>query len=108
VDLTFQSYSGGNQQKIVVARELFHQPKFILASHPTRGVDIGAIEFIHEKLISAQETGTSILLISSELDELTKLSDRILVLRNGIFVKEFLKTEFDEKSIGAYMLGVNQ
>lgn len=105
MELSFQSYSGGNQQKIVVARELFNQPKFILASHPTRGVDIGAIEFIHEKLIQAQENGAGILLISSELDELTKLSDRILVIRNGHFVKEFSRERFDENELGAYMLG---
>jgi ABC-type uncharacterized transport system ATPase subunit len=105
IELSFQSYSGGNQQKIVVARELFNQPRFILASHPTRGVDIGAIEFIHEKLIQAQENGAGILLISSELDELTKLSDRILVIRNGHFVKEFSRESFDENELGAYMLG---
>lgn len=105
IDLTFSSYSGGNQQKIVVARELFQKPKFILAAHPTRGVDIGAIEFIHEKLIQAQEQGSGVLLISSELDELIKLSDRILVLRNGHFVKEFHRPHFDEKEIGSFMLG---
>jgi simple sugar transport system ATP-binding protein len=103
--IVFNSYSGGNQQKIVVARELLNQPKFILASHPTRGVDIGAIEFIHEKLIQAQEQASGVLLISSELDELTKLSDRILVLKNGVFVKEFKRGDFNENEIGAYMLG---
>ena len=103
--IIFNSYSGGNQQKIVVARELLNQPKFILASHPTRGVDIGAIEFIHEKLIQAQEKASGVLLISSELDELTKLSDRILVLKNGVFVKEFKRGDFNENEIGAYMLG---
>lgn len=105
ISLPFSSYSGGNQQKIVVARELFQKPKFILASHPTRGVDIGAIEFIHEKLIQAQEQGSGILLISSELDELTKLADRILVIRNRKFVNELTRQEFDDTLIGCYMLG---
>lgn len=105
ISLAFSSYSGGNQQKIVVARELLQNPKFILAAHPTRGVDIGAIEFIHEKLIQAQEHGSGVLLISSELDELTKLSDRILVIRNGKFVKELQRHEFDDAVIGCHMLG---
>lgn len=105
ITLPFSSYSGGNQQKIVVARELLQNPKFILAAHPTRGVDIGAIEFIHEKLVQAQEQGSGVLLISSELDELTKLSDRILVIRNGQFVKELQRHEFDDTLIGCFMLG---
>lgn len=107
-NLAFNSYSGGNQQKMVVARELFHSPDFILAAHPTRGVDIGAIELIHEQLIQAQERGAGILLISSELDELTKLSDRILVIREGMFVKSFERSEFDECEIGEYMLGTKE
>ncbi len=106
LELDFKSFSGGNQQKIVVARELQHNPDLIIAAHPTRGVDIGAIELIHEQLIQAQEKGKSVLLISSELDELTKLSDRILVIRNGSIVKEFKRTAFDEKEIGCWMLGV--
>lgn len=108
VDLDFRSFSGGNQQKMVVARELFHDPDLVIASHPTRGVDIGAIELIHEQLIQAQESGKGVLLISSELDELTKLSDRLLVVRNGKIVKEFSRTQFDEKEIGCWMLGVTK
>ena len=107
-DLYFRSFSGGNQQKIVVAREMYHDPDIIIAAHPTRGVDIGAIELIHEQLIQAQEKGKGILLISSELDELTKLSDRLLVVRKGKVVKEFKRSEFDEKAIGCWMLGVLQ
>ncbi len=106
LELDFKAFSGGNQQKIVVARELQHNPDIIIAAHPTRGVDIGAIELIHEQLIQAQENGKSVLLISSELDELTKLSDRILVIRNGAIVKEFKRSAFDEKEIGCWMLGV--
>lgn len=108
LDLDFASFSGGNQQKIVVARELLHDPDIIIAAHPTRGVDIGAIELIHEQLIRAQERGKAVLLISSELDELTKLADRMLIVRNGKIVKEMNRSEFDEKEIGRWMLGVNQ
>lgn len=105
-ELSFRAFSGGNQQKIVVARELHHDPEVIIAAHPTRGVDIGAIELIHEQLIQAQENGKGVLLISSELDELTKLADRLLVIRKGTIVKEFTRAEFDEKAIGCWMLGV--
>lgn len=108
INLDFNSFSGGNQQKIVVARELFHDPEIIIAAHPTRGVDIGAIELIHEQLILAQEKGKGVLLISSELDELLKLSDRILVIRNGKIMREQLRADFSEKEIGRCMLGVVQ
>lgn len=107
IELDFTSFSGGNQQKIVVARELFHDPDVIIAAHPTRGVDIGAIELIHEQLIQAQEKGKAVLLISSELDELMKLSDRILVIRNGKIQGESQRATFNEKEIGKCMLGVN-
>lgn len=108
INLDFNAFSGGNQQKIVVARELFHDPEIIIAAHPTRGVDIGAIELIHEQLIIAQEKGKGVLLISSELDELLKLSDRILVIRNGKIIGEHIRSGFSEKEIGRCMLGVVQ
>ncbi len=108
INLDFNAFSGGNQQKIVVARELFHDPEIIIAAHPTRGVDIGAIELIHEQLIVAQEKGKGVLLISSELDELLKLSDRILVIRNGKIMGEQIRADFCEKEIGRCMLGVAQ
>lgn len=98
-------FSGGNQQKFVVARELEQNPKFLVAAHPTRGVDIGAIESIHENLILQKKKGTALLLISSELEELMKLSDRILVMFDGKIAKEFSFEEFNEKAIGQYMLG---
>lgn len=106
INMNFNRFSGGNQQKIVVARELFHDPEIIIAAHPTRGVDIGAIELIHEQLIQAQEKGKGVLLISSELDELMKLSDRILIIRNGKIVGEQMRANFSEKEIGRCMLGV--
>jgi len=98
--------SGGNQQKLVVARELQNSPDFILAAKPTRGVDIGAIEFIHEQLLAARNRGAGILLISSELEELMTLSDRILVLFKGRIVAEFLRNQqYNEIKIGAAMGG---
>lgn len=97
--------SGGNQQKLVVARELSRNPSFVLAAQPTRGVDIGAIEFIHDELRQLRDQGTGTLLISSELDELLALSDRILVLFKGHIVAEFSRAEFDSSKIGAAMGG---
>jgi simple sugar transport system ATP-binding protein len=98
--------SGGNQQKLVVARELQNSPDFILAAKPTRGVDIGAIEFIHEQLLAARNHGAGILLVSSELEELMTLSDRIVVLFKGQIVAEFLRSNnYDEIEIGAAMGG---
>lgn len=98
--------SGGNQQKLVVARELQNNPDFILAAKPTRGVDIGAIEFIHEQLLAARNRGAGILLVSSELEELMTLSDRILVLFKGQVVAEFLRENgYDEIKLGAAMGG---
>jgi ABC-type uncharacterized transport system ATPase subunit len=78
--------SGGNQQKIVVAREMGTRPRVLLASQPTRGVDIGAVEFIHRRLIAQRDEGTAVLLVSAELEEITSLSDRIAVLYEGRIV----------------------
>jgi general nucleoside transport system ATP-binding protein len=97
--------SGGNQQKLVVARELQSNPRLLFASQPTRGVDIGAVEFIHEKIMQLRDSGTGVLLISSELDEVLKLSDRLLVLYRGRVVGAFERKDFDERSIGLLMAG---
>ena len=78
-----KNLSGGNQQKLICAREFFFEPGFLVAAQPTRGVDIGAIEFIHKKILAAREKGCAVLLISSELDEILALSDRILVFYEG-------------------------
>ncbi|MBO9666369.1 MAG: ABC transporter ATP-binding protein [Bdellovibrio sp.] len=103
--LEFDRFSGGNQQKLVVARALLQNPQVVVAAQPTRGVDIGAIEFIHDQIRKSRDAGAGVLLISSELDELMALSDRILVLYKGHFVAEFPRTSFDEISIGAAMGG---
>jgi ABC-type uncharacterized transport system ATPase subunit len=98
-------FSGGNQQKIIIAREFSKKPKFIVAANPTRGVDIGAIEFIHKKIVHERDQGVGVLLISSELDEIMTLSDRILVMFDGKFVAHYQKGEADEHQIGLAMCG---
>ncbi len=98
-------FSGGNQQKLIIARELAKKPNFIVAANPTRGVDIGAIEFIHNKLIGKRDKGAGILLVSSELDEILKLSDRILVFYGGEIVAEYKRHGVDEHTLGLAMCG---
>jgi simple sugar transport system ATP-binding protein len=104
--LKFGSFSGGNQQKLVVARELQEKIDFLLAAQPTRGVDIGAIEFIHGEIRECRDKGAGVLLISSELDELMALSDRILVIYKGQIVADYLRPEFSEITIGKAMGGL--
>lgn len=101
------SLSGGNQQKMVVARELERQTRLVIASQPTRGVDVGAIEYIHERLIRARDEGDGVLIVSSELDEIMGLSDRILVMFEGRIVAEFDNTggKADRNAIGLAMAG---
>ncbi len=98
-------FSGGNQQKIVLAREIEHDPDLLIVGQPTRGVDIGAIEFIHKRLIELRDQGKAILLISVELDEIRALSDRILVMFAGRIVGE-CGTAASESELGLLMAGV--
>lgn len=100
--------SGGNMQKVVFAREFDSDPKIMIASQPTRGVDIGAIEYIHSQIANLRNQGKGILLISAELDEVMALSDRILVLYEGEIVAEFGRNEANEYEIGEYMLGAKR
>ncbi|MFM8314781.1 MAG: ABC transporter ATP-binding protein, partial [Deltaproteobacteria bacterium] len=102
-DQEMGSLSGGNQQKWVVARETAREVSFLLAAHPTRGVDIGAIDFIHQHLLKLKSQGAGILLISSELDELLELSDRILVIFQGEMVAEVEKEKASETQLGLWM-----
>jgi simple sugar transport system ATP-binding protein len=104
--LASANFSGGNQQKIVLAREISTQPKLLLVGQPTRGVDIGAIEFIHKQLIALRNKGCAILLVSVELDEIMSLSDRILVMNNGQMVGELARDEADEQRLGLMMAGI--
>jgi simple sugar transport system ATP-binding protein len=98
-------FSGGNQQKLVLAREIERDPKLLIVGQPTRGVDIGAIEFIHKRLLALRDNGKAILLVSVELDEIRALSDRILVMFAGRVVGE-RQPDADEQSIGLLMAGI--
>jgi simple sugar transport system ATP-binding protein len=97
--------SGGNQQKLIVAREFEWQPKVLIAAQPTRGVDVGAIEFIHRRIVRARDEGAGVLLVSSELDEILSLSDRILVMYEGRIVGEYRRGEVSESELGLRMGG---
>jgi ABC-type uncharacterized transport system ATPase subunit len=97
------SLSGGNQQKVIIGRELSRDPKVIIAAQPTRGVDIGAIEYIHNTLLKMRDQDKGILLISAELDELMSLSDRILVIYEGEIIAE--GPDFTEEELGLLMAG---
>ena len=99
------SFSGGNQQKIVVGREMGRSPDVLLVGQPTRGVDIGAIEFIHRQLVAMRDAGKAILLVSVELDEIMSLSDRILVMFDGTIVGEVAQADADERVLGLMMAG---
>ena len=106
-DLTLPAgkLSGGNQQKLIVAREFQRQPKVLIAAQPTRGVDVGAIEFIHTRIVRARDEGAGVLLVSSELDEILTLSDRILVMFEGRVAAEFRRGEVTERELGLKMGG---
>ncbi|MDQ7070693.1 MAG: ABC transporter ATP-binding protein [Rhodobacterales bacterium] len=106
--LSAKNFSGGNQQKIVLAREIERNPDLLLIGQPTRGVDIGAIEFIHKQIIALRDSGKAILLVSVELEEIMSLSDRIAVMFDGHIMGERLPSETDEKELGLLMAGVNE
>lgn len=97
--------SGGNQQKVIIAREISNNPDVLIAAQPTRGLDVGAIEFIHQYLVEMRNKGKAVLLISFELDEVIDLSDRIAVIYDGKIVGERLPNETDEFEIGRLMAG---
>ena len=99
------SLSGGNMQKLILAREINHKSPFLMVSEPTRGVDIGAMEFIHEQLVQKRTNGDGVLLISSELTEILDLSDRIYVMFEGQIKGEFTRENATKERIGFLMLG---
>jgi general nucleoside transport system ATP-binding protein len=105
LDAAANTLSGGNQQKLIVAREFERQPQLLLAAQPTRGVDVGAIEFIHQQIVAARDRGAGVLLVSSELEEILALSDRILVMYEGRFVAEFHRGQVTEQQLGLKMGG---
>src|SRR4051812_17820763 len=98
------SLSGGNQQKVVIAREIAEEPEVLIAAQPTRGLDVGAIEFVHRRLIEQRDAGRGVLLVSLELEEIRSLSDRVLVMYDGRVVAE-LSPEASEEEFGVAMLG---
>jgi ABC-type uncharacterized transport system ATPase subunit len=104
--LKTSKFSGGNQQKIVLAREIERHPKVLLVGQPTRGVDIGAIEFIHRRLIALRDAGVGILLVSVELDEIMALSDRIVTMCGGRITGERRASETNEQDLGLLMAGI--
>ncbi len=106
--LQAKSFSGGNQQKIVVAREIERNPDLLLVGQPTRGVDIGAIEFIHQQIVALRDAGKAVLLVSVELDEIMSLSDRIAVMFDGRIMGERDPAKTNERELGLLMAGVTE
>ena len=100
--------SGGNQQKAILAREVALQPDLLIAVQPTRGLDVGAIEFIHKALVKHRDNNKSVLLISYELDEIMNLADRILVMYNGQIVASLNTKDTNIYELGQYMLGAKR
>ena len=98
--------SGGNQQKLIVARELSRDIKLLVAAQPTRGLDVGSVEYVHERMIEARDAGVGVLLVSTELDEIMSVADRILVMFRGRFVAEFTAGKATAGEIGLAMAGV--
>jgi simple sugar transport system ATP-binding protein len=97
--------SGGNQQKVIIARGIAHKPQLIVAFAPTRGLDVGAIEFVHRTLIAERDRGAAILLVSFELDEVMDVSDTIAVIYHGRIVRTFAQGTVDEEQLGLLMAG---
>jgi simple sugar transport system ATP-binding protein len=101
--LPARALSGGNQQKLIIGREFRVEPKLLLVSQPTRGVDIGAIEFIHRQIVALRDAGCAVLLVSAELEEVTSLSDRLLVIHNGRIAGEVDPKVATPEEIGLLM-----
>ncbi|MEM8871400.1 MAG: heme ABC transporter ATP-binding protein, partial [Pseudomonadota bacterium] len=106
-DIKASNFSGGNQQKIVIAREIESAPDVLLVGQPTRGVDIGAIEFIHNQIVSLRDMGKAVLLVSVELEEILALSDRIIVMFDGKISGERAPQDTDENELGLLMAGID-
>jgi ABC-type uncharacterized transport system ATPase subunit len=105
---TARSMSGGNQQKAIVAREISRDPELLLAVQPTRGLDVGAIEYMHRKIIDARDNGKAVLVVSFELSEVMQLADRILVMYEGQIVANVKPSEVTENELGLYMAGAKR
>ncbi len=106
IHLKTANFSGGNQQKLVIAREMEEDPDVLLIGQPTRGVDIGAIEYIHQQIIASRDAGKAVLLVSVELDEILTLADRIIVVFDGAIVGELDASQADERTLGLMMANI--
>ncbi len=106
IHVPVSTLSGGNQQKVIVAREFDRDVRLVIASQPTRGIDVGSIEYIHDQIVAKRDAGAAVLVVSSELDEVLALSDRILVLFHGKIAGEF-SPDADITDIGLAMLGAS-
>lgn len=104
-ELPVRNLSGGNQQKVVLAREVFRQPELLIAMHPTRGLDVGATEYVHKRLVAERDRGAAVLLVSTELDEILSLSDRIAVIYEGEIMGIVPGTEAQVEELGLMMAG---
>jgi simple sugar transport system ATP-binding protein len=100
--------SGGNQQKMVVAREFSRPVKLLIAAQPTRGIDVGSIEFIHKQIVAKRDEGVAVLVVSSELDEIMALADRIAVMYKGEIVAIIPRAQATREGLGLLMAGVRQ
>ena len=100
--------SGGNQQKAVIARELDRNPEIVIAVQPVRGLDVGAIEYIHRQIIAQRDAGKAVLLVSFELDEVMNVSDRILVMYEGKIVADVKPEDVTIQELGLYMAGTGK
>ena len=105
---TARSMSGGNQQKAIIAREIDLNAPLLVAVQPTRGLDVGAIEYIHRQLVAQRDAGKAVLLVSLELDEVMNVSDRILVMYGGEIVGEFDPKKTTAEELGLYMAGARR
>ena len=108
VQRAVRTLSGGNMQKVVLARELAERPALLLASHPTRGLDVGAIEYVHQQLRELRSRGAAVLLVSAELDELLALCDEIAVMYEGRIVMTTNAADISELELGAAMAGLSR
>ena len=106
INTPVSSLSGGNQQKVIIARELSRPIKLLVINQPTRGLDVGSIEFIHKRIVDARNLGVAVLLISAELDEILSLADRIGVMYSGQIVAELPAAEASRETLGFYMAGL--
>ncbi len=105
IETKARSLSGGNQQKAIIAREIDKNPDLLIAAQPTRGLDVGAIEFVQKQLVAQRDQGKAVLLISFELDEIMNVSDRIAVIYEGQIVGEVLPEETNDQELGLMMAG---